>query len=65
MSTKPAVPQQFVRLQCDCETKGGQYLNHYDLVRCSCGRMFWALQPQRGGRLVAFPWPGLPKREAA
>jgi len=43
-----------------CGSKGGAYLVHYDLMRCTCGKMFWALQPHRGGPLVLFEWPGFP-----
>jgi hypothetical protein len=50
--------EQWVPVPCECGAKGGQYLAHYSLVRCSCGKYFWALQPKRGGPLVAFPWPG-------
>ena len=49
---------QWVPIHCPCESKGGQYLKHYDVVRCSCGKFFWALQPKRNGPLKAFPWPG-------
>lgn len=58
-----AIPERSVRWvphNCECGSKGGQYLGHYDLMRCNCGRMHWALQPQRGGPLLLYPWPGLP-----
>lgn len=48
---------------CECGSKGGAYLVHYGLMRCSCGRMHWALQPDRLGPLILFPWPGLQKKE--
>lgn len=41
-----------------CETKGGAYLAHYGVMRCSCGLFFWALQLRRDGPLVLFPHPG-------
>ena len=50
---------QYVAVKCDCPGRRGQYLRHYDKVRCpDCGLMFWALQPKRGGPLVSKPWPG-------
>lgn len=62
--TKPETPKPWVSLKaCECGKGTGQYLNHYDLVRCSCGVMYWALQPKRGGPLVAYPWPGPTRRE--
>ena len=62
---QPAATTQWVNLLCGwCGYKGGQYLGHYSVVRCVCGKMFWALQPARGGALVVFPWPGnTPVRE--
>jgi hypothetical protein len=48
---------------CECGSKGGQYLRHYGLMRCNCGRMFWALRPRRHGPLVLRPWPGYPKQD--
>jgi hypothetical protein len=50
--------RQWVALNCDCGAGGGQYLAHWELCRCKCGRMFWALQPNAGGPLVARHWPG-------
>jgi hypothetical protein len=49
---------QWVPLNCDCGSKGGQYLGHWQICRCSCGRYFWALQPLKRGPLVAKFWPG-------
>jgi hypothetical protein len=55
---------QFVSLsKCDCGKGNGAYLNHYDIVRCNCGAMWWALRPLRNGPLIAFPWPGQYQRE--
>lgn len=46
---------------CDvCGRKGTVTLGHYDRFRCECGKAYWALQPARGGELMAFPWPGTP-----
>jgi hypothetical protein len=43
----------WVRLECGfCGAKGGQYVLHYGLLRCSCGRIFWALRPGRASTLV-------------
>jgi hypothetical protein len=58
-------PKQWVRLDCDCGAKSGQYLGHYDLCRCVCGKWFWALQEKRGGPLVAYVWPGDASMERA
>lgn len=55
---KKLLTEQYVPFACECGHKGGAYMNHYDLVRCSCGKFFWALQPKRGGPLKSFPWPG-------
>lgn len=56
----------YVRLECGfCQRKGGAYMGHYDLLRCVCGRAYWALQPHRGGPLVLVPWPGRDMAEAA
>jgi hypothetical protein len=59
--SQPAVetPRQYVPIPCECsEGKKGQYLEHYEIVRCNCGRVWWALQPDAGGPLVAHVWPG-------
>ena len=55
--------EAYVPSNCECGSKGGAYLVHYGLMRCSCGRMHWALQPDRLGPLILFPWPGLQKKE--
>lgn len=55
---KASDKEQWVNSVCDCGSKGGAYLKHYQLLRCSCGRMFWALRPKRNGPLVSYPWPG-------
>jgi hypothetical protein len=49
---------QWVPLECACGQAKGQYLKHYELCRCVCGRFYWALQPHRDGPLVAMLWPG-------
>lgn len=59
MSKTAEIPtENYVALKCECGKRTGGYLAHYDIVRCACGNYFWALRPQRGGPLVAFPWPG-------
>jgi hypothetical protein len=50
-------PEQ-LRLVCGCGFKGGATLLHYDVVRCKCGRSYWALRPTRSGPMQFFPWPG-------
>lgn len=61
ISLKTAEVKQWVPGICDCGPRVGQYLAHYDVMRCSCGKFFWSLQPKRDGPLVMFPWPGLSK----
>ncbi len=57
--------EQYVSHTCGyCGSKGGAYLVHYELMRCGCGKMFWALRPHRDGPLVLFEWPGMPKTKA-
>lgn len=47
--------KQWVSVHCDeCGFKGRAYLAHYDGAVCRCGKRYWALQPKRGGPLVAF-----------
>jgi hypothetical protein len=51
-----------------CGQRGGQYLRHYDIVRCSCGKVFWVLQPKRNGPLKLFIHPvlnGIPPQDLA
>jgi hypothetical protein len=49
-----------------CGAKGGAYLKHYGIMRCSCGHFVWALRPHRDGPLQLFPYPGFyPIKEAA
>ncbi len=56
---------QWVPFECVCGKKCGAYLAHFQLVRCGgCHAFWWALQPRRRGRLVAFLWPGLPDMAA-
>lgn len=61
MKPRAAAPStQWLTHTCGyCGKKGGAYLAHYDLLRCTCGKMFWALQPQRNGPLVIFYHPSL------
>jgi len=59
MSARPSTEKpQWVNLECECGSRGGQYLQHYQLCRCSCGQMFWALREKRDGPLKAYVWPG-------
>lgn len=55
---------RYVRVVCECGFRGGNYLRHYQVCRCVCGRFYWALQPKRNGPLVAFAWeaPKAPER---
>ena len=64
MSKRAADKEQWLPNNCDCGSKGGAYLKHYELMRCSCGRMHWALRPTAGGPLVLYPWPGLQAQPA-
>jgi len=51
--------EERVRWQCDgCQRWWLVTVSHYDRFRCECGKAYWALRPDRGGKLVAFPWPG-------
>jgi len=50
---------EWVTHECGfCGERGGQYLAHYDIMRCFCGRLVWALRPKRDGKLKLFPYPG-------
>jgi hypothetical protein len=51
------VEQLFV-LRCECGRNGTVRLRHYELVRCECGLVYWALRPKRNGAMKLFPWPG-------
>ncbi len=65
---KGVMQTQYVSFVCDrCSKRVGCNISHYGLMECMCGKEWWALQPKRGGPLVAFPWPGLlvPQRIAA
>jgi hypothetical protein len=55
---RPVNSPRWVPNNCQCGSKGGQYLVHYGIMRCECGRFHWALQPKRGGPLVMFAYPG-------
>lgn len=65
VATAQTMPQvQYVRSPCECGVGGGwRMVQHYDVLRCRCGREFWAIRPKRNGPLVASPWPGLPGME--
>lgn len=49
---------QWLSNHCVCGAKGGNYLEHCELMRCKCGRFYWALQPTKGGPLKLYPHPG-------
>lgn len=57
----PAAPkEQYLTIECGwCGKTHSATIGHYDIVRASCGRYFWALQPNRGGPLKLFPNPRL------
>jgi hypothetical protein len=56
MSERTKEEVQWVPVKCDCGFNGGQYLRHYDKVRCACGVYYWALRPRRDGALVAVAY---------
>ncbi len=59
MSPRQKKPGQWLSITCPkCGKKGGQNLTHYEVLRCHCGKFYWALQPQRNGPLVLYPHPG-------
>jgi hypothetical protein len=48
---------QWTSIKCkECGKTCGQYLQHYDRVRCTCGQYYWALQPKRNGPYKLYPW---------
>lgn len=48
-----------LRMVCACGSRWSAVLGHYDLVKCpKCDRVYWALQPLRGGPLQIALWPG-------
>lgn len=51
---------RFCSTKCDCGETHGATLGHYDRVQGSCGEVFWALQPKRGGPFILKLWPGFP-----
>lgn len=56
--------QQYFKVNCRCGEVGGVYLRHWERVRCSCGRVYWALRP-KAGTMKLFPWPGDPNTPRA
>ena len=58
LKSKVEAAKAWFSLKCPCGSKGGQYLSHYGIVCCACGKFYWALQPHRGGPLKLFPHPG-------
>ena len=66
------MPEGEVKFSCVCGKVHVFDAQHYARCITSCGRLFWVLQPKRGGPLKMFPWPGpnltareLAEREAA
>jgi hypothetical protein len=57
MSKAKAATEEWLAMLCDCGNKLVAHLKHYDVVRCECGRLYWALQPKRDGQLTFFPYP--------
>jgi len=54
--------EERLKWECDrCHKSWLVTVSHYDRFRCPCGAAYWALRPDRGGKLVAFPWPGTPE----
>ena len=49
---------QTLTVECPCLAVHCVTLQHYERVKVKCGRIYWALQPKRGGPLELFPWPG-------
>jgi hypothetical protein len=47
-----------VALRCGCGHKQQLTVKRYDVVRCACGKFWWALQPRRNGPLRLSLWPG-------
>jgi hypothetical protein len=62
-----AIPEQHVFVDCECGKRHAAVVLHYSIMRTSCQRHYWALQPKRGGPLVFYPWPGqnLTRKELA
>ena len=59
MGDQPKPSVQWVTYECGyCGHRGGCLVGHWECVMCTCGKIWWALQPKRGGPLVGFPWPG-------
>lgn len=55
---KAAPITQAVSVRCACGKVHHWHLGHYGRGLAPCGRIYWALQPERSGELVMFPWPG-------
>lgn len=52
---------QWCAVRCvECGKLCGQYLAHYELVRCFCGEIYWALNRTTiiKGKLTLSRWPG-------
>lgn len=50
--------QDLVGIHCPCGFIGSALLKHWEIARCRCNRLYWALQIHRGEKYQAFPWPG-------
>ena len=45
-------------IECPCGARHSGQFSRYQVVTAKCGRSFWALQPDRGGPLKLYAWPG-------
>lgn len=50
--------QHEVYLNCECGKSKMIFIRHWERIRCVCGRIWFALQPKRNGKLKLFPWAG-------
>lgn len=56
---KANLEAEWCSLECPfCGKKHGAYMEHYQLLKASCGRIFWALRPKRNGPLALYLHPG-------
>jgi hypothetical protein len=58
MSGRKPQDKQYCSIKCECGATHGQYLEHYQLLRTGCSRVYWALQPKRDGLFTLVLWPG-------
>ena len=55
----PAAARQRFAFNCEtCGVRNLAVLGHYDKTHCVCGKVYWALQPKRGGPLKLAVHPG-------